>query len=60
MPAVALSCRTPLADCQARNAARPGDEVADEKGLRNVFAALQPPGPDEGIVHVFEIGADGT
>lgn len=60
VPTVAVWCRTPLADCLARNAARPGDEVAAEQGLRNVFAALQPPGLDEGFERVVEVGAGGT
>jgi diamine N-acetyltransferase len=58
VPAVAVWCRTPLALCLARNAARPADEIADEQGLRNVFAALQPPSLDEGFERVVEVGLD--
>ena len=50
--AVAVWFCTPLAMCLARNAARPPDQVADECGLRNVFAALEPPGMDEGFAEV--------
>lgn len=50
--AVAVWFRTPLETCLARNAARPPDQVADECGLRNVFAALEPPGLDEGFAEV--------
>lgn len=57
VPAMAVWCRTPLAVCLARNAARPPDEVADEQGLRNVFAALQPPALAEGFVGVVEVDA---
>lgn len=31
------------------------DEIADEGGLRNVFAALEPPGLDEGFARVLEV-----
>lgn len=58
VPAVAVWCRAPLALCLARNAARPADVVADEQGLRNVFAALQPPALDEGFERIVEVGAD--
>jgi hypothetical protein len=42
--------------CHVRNAARPPDHVANETGLRNVFAALEPPSLDEGFseVHVVD------
>ena len=55
VPAVAVWCRTPLALCLERNAARPPDEVADEQGLRNVFAALEPPSIAEGFIRVVEL-----
>jgi len=55
VPAIAVWMRTPLAHCLARNAARPADEVADEQGLRNVHAALQPPTLDEGFEAVIEV-----
>jgi predicted kinase len=53
--AVAVWFRTPLETCLARNAARPPDQVADEKGLRNVFAALEPPSLDEGFAEVHVV-----
>lgn len=52
VPAIAVWCQTPLEACLARNAARPADQVADAQGLRNVFAALQPPGTDEGFERI--------
>jgi hypothetical protein len=55
VPAVAVWFRTPLALCLARNAARPADEVADERGLRNVFAAVEPPALDEGFQDIVRI-----
>jgi len=58
VPAVAVWCRTPLAVCLERNAVRPPDEVVDEQGLRNVFAALEPPSLAEGFVAVFEVNPD--
>lgn len=58
VPAVAVWCRTPLALCIARNAARPADEIADEQGLRNVFAALQPPSLDEGFERIVAVDPD--
>lgn len=53
VPAAAVWFRTPLEDCLARNVARPADEVADEQGFRNVFAALEAPSLDEGFVQVL-------
>jgi hypothetical protein len=55
IPAVAVWFRTPLEVCLARNAARAADEVADEGGLRNVFAALEPPSVDEGFEEVINV-----
>lgn len=55
VPAIAVWFRTPLADCLARNATRPLDQVADERGLRNVFAAVEGPSEAEGFVEVLEI-----
>lgn len=55
VPVVAVWFKTPLETCLARNAARPADEFADESGLRNVFAALEAPSPDEGFADVLEI-----
>lgn len=59
VPVVAVWFKTPLEICLARNAARPADEFADESGLRNVYAALEPPGPDEGFADVIEVSAAG-
>jgi len=59
VPAVAVWCRTPLALCLARNAARPPDEIVDEQGLRNVFAALQPPSTAEGFTRIIELECGG-
>jgi predicted kinase len=60
VPAVAVWFKTPLAACLQRNAARPGDEVADEGGLRNVFAALEAPSEEEGFERIIVVddGAD--
>ena len=55
VPAVAVWFRTPLELCLARNAARPPDEVADTQGLRNVFAALEPPTAAEGFAKVLVV-----
>ncbi len=52
---VAVWFRTPLSVCIARNANRPADHVANEQGLRNVFAALEPPTQAEGFAYVLEI-----
>ncbi len=57
VPAVAVWLRTPLEECLARNAARPPDEVANERGLRNVFAALEPPEEEEGFAEVVVVDA---
>ena len=55
VPAVAVWFHTPLAVCLSRNAKRPPDQVANEQGLRNVYAAVEPPTQTEGFVHVLEI-----
>jgi predicted kinase len=55
VPATAVWCQAPLSVCIERNAARPPDEVADEQGLRNVFAALEPPSIAEGFSAVIEL-----
>jgi hypothetical protein len=55
VPVTAVWFRTPLETCLDRNRARPTDEIADEGGLRNVFAALQPPRLDEGFARVLEV-----
>ena len=51
--------RTPLAVCLARNSARPADEIAAEQGIRNVYAAVEPPSPSEGFAEVVEVGQPG-
>jgi predicted kinase len=56
--AVAVWFRTPLAVCIARNAVRPVDQIANEQGLRNVFAAVEPPSQKEGFAYVFEIASN--
>jgi predicted kinase len=53
--AVAVWFCTPLAVCLSRNASRPPDQVANEQGLRNVFAAVEPPTHAEGFVHVLRV-----
>lgn len=55
VPAVAVWFKTPLETCLKRNAARPADEFADEGGLRNVFAALEPPSAGEGFARILEV-----
>lgn len=55
VPATAVWLQTPLDICLRRNAARPPDEVANERGLRNVFAALEPPDSSEGFADVIEV-----
>lgn len=55
VPAVAVWCQVPLAVCLERNASRPADQVADEQGLRNVYAALEPPVEAEGFSRVVEL-----
>jgi predicted kinase len=54
--AIAVWFQTPLAECLARNAARPIDEIVDEQGLRNVFAALEPPTEAEGFAKTVVMG----
>ena len=58
LSAIAVQFATPLALCLARNAARPPDEVADEQGLRNVFAAIEPPTLAEGFSEIIEVMTD--
>jgi hypothetical protein len=41
--------------CLARNAARPEDEVVAERAIRNVHAAVEPPGLDEGFEQILEV-----
>lgn len=58
VPVVAVWLRTSLEECLARNARRPPDERANEIGLRNVFAALEPPNLGEGFLRVLEVHGD--
>jgi hypothetical protein len=53
--AIAVWFRTPLEVCLARNAARPEDEVVAERAIRNVHAAVEPPGLDEGFEQILEV-----
>jgi len=52
---VAVWFTTPLDVCLARNTARPPDEVCDEQGVRNVFAAVERPTLEEGFEQVIEV-----
>lgn len=55
---VAVWFQTPLSECLARNAARPADQICAEQGIRNVFAALEPPTAAEGFASVIMVPAD--
>lgn len=55
VPAVAVWFRTPLEVCIARNAERAPDEVVPERGIRNVYAAMEPPIGNEGFEQVLEV-----
>lgn len=55
VPAVAVWFQTPLTRCISRNASQPADEIANEQGLRNVFAALEPPSIEEGFSEVVVV-----
>jgi predicted kinase len=59
VPAIAVWFRTPLAVCLARNSARPPDEIAAEQGIRNVYAAVEPPSHAEGFAEIVEVGRPG-
>lgn len=54
--AVAVWFHTPLEICLQRNAARPPDTLANAQGLRNVFAAVEPPTEEEGFATVLHVG----
>lgn len=58
VPAVAVWFRTPLDVCLSRNRARPTDEIAAERGIRNVFAAIEPPTIAEGFSAVVEVQSE--
>jgi hypothetical protein len=55
VPVVAVWLKTSLDACVTRNAARSQNEICDEEGLRNVFAALEPPSLEEGFACVEEV-----
>jgi predicted kinase len=55
--AVAVWFRTPLEACLERNAAREADEVVPDQGVKNVFAAIEPPSTSEGFEQVIEVHA---
>lgn len=55
VPAIAVWFHAPLAACLARNAARPPVEIANERGLRTVYAALEPPTEQEGFAHILHV-----
>ena len=54
-PAVAVWFRVPLDVCLARNATRPADEIVGEQGIRNVYAAVEPPNLAEGFADIIEV-----
>jgi predicted kinase len=58
VPAIAVWFQTSLNVCLARNRGRPPDEVADEAGLCNVYAALEPPSEEEGFASVWLVNSD--
>ena len=60
VPVVAVWFKTALDRCLAQNAARPADEIANERGLRNVFAAIEPPSKEEGFARVIEVEPGGA
>ena len=55
VPAIAVWVQTPLDVCVERNRARPADQIVNEQGMRNVFAALEPPELLEGFSDVIAI-----
>jgi len=55
VPVIAVWLKTPLDVCVARNAVRSVNELCDEEGLGNVFAALEPPSLEEGFVGIVEV-----
>lgn len=52
---VAVWLKTSLEVCIARNSKRPSDEVVSERAIRNVHAAIEPPGLDEGFAEIIEV-----
>ena len=55
VPAVAVWLQTPLAQCLERNSRRSPNELVNERGLRNVFAALEAPEAKEGFTAILEV-----
>lgn len=55
---VAIWFTTSLEGCLARNQLRPEDEIVPEKGIRNVFKALQPPRLSEGFSEILVVNAE--
>ena len=55
VPVVAVWLRTTLDECVERNSKRSPNEMVNERGLRNVFAALEPPEVDEGFTAIVEV-----
>jgi shikimate kinase len=53
---IAVWLKTPLEMCIARNASRPCEELVDDRAIRNVYAAIEPPGLGEGFAKVIEVG----
>ena len=58
VPAVAVWLQTPLEVCLKRNAARTVNELVNERGLRNVYAAVEPPRLSEGFIRIVEVTYD--
>ena len=52
---IAVWMKTPLEICIARNAMRLSDELVGERAIRNVHAAIEPPGLDEGFAKIIEV-----
>lgn len=53
LPVIGVHFPTSLEMCLGRDAKRPPDKMASERGLRNVFAAMQPPEPGEGFTEIL-------
>ena len=55
LPVIAAHFLAPLETCLQRNAMRPADEIANEQGVRNVFAAIQEPELCEGFDDIVRV-----
>ena len=53
--AIGVWFQTSLRICLERNVSRPADQIVDERGLRNVFAALESPTVEEGFSSVLVV-----